>query len=100
MEYAYSIIMFAFSAGLLIYAGILAALKDPLLIPRHHATKGRNSKAYVLRIAKITAVCASAPLLSAVTGLIWNMETTLLPALLVLIIGFVICIYLGVKRIK
>ena len=101
MDYAYSIIMFVFAAGLLIYAGILAALKDPMLIPKHYAVKKtRTSKMYVAQIAKIVAVCAAAPALSGLAGLIWNAQTTLLPAFIVLILAFIICIYIGVRIMK
>ena len=44
MEYVYSIMMFCMAGGLLLYAGLLALAKDPMLIPKHWAAKMDNKK--------------------------------------------------------
>lgn len=100
MEYVYSIIMFCMAGGLLLYAGLLALAKDPMLIPKHHAANMKNEKAYAVMIAKIVALIAIPFAVSGIVGLIWNAEQTLLPAILVLIVGFVVCIWLSSKIVK
>ena len=88
------------AGGLLLYAGLLALAKDPMLIPKHYAAKMRNQKAYTVMIAKIVAVIAIPFAASGIVGLIWNGEQTLLPAIIVLIIGLVICIWLSSKIVR
>ena len=97
MKYGFSILMFCLSAGLLIYAGIIAATKDPTLILRHQYAKIKNKKKYAVRFAKVLAVTAIAPFAAAITGLIRIAEETLLPALLVLITAFIVCMYFAPK---
>ena len=100
MEYVYSIMMFCMAGGLLLYAGLLALAKDPMLIPKHLAAKMDNKKEYCLMIAKVVAVIAIPFAASGITGLIWNAEETLLPAIIVLVIGFAVCIYLSRKIVR
>ena len=100
MEYVYSIIMFCMAGGLLLYAGILALAKDPMLIPRHYAANMRNKKAYAMMFAKIIAMMAVPFAVSGILGLIWNADQTLVPAIIVLIIGFIACLYLSTKIAK
>jgi len=100
MEYVYSIIMFCMAGGLLLYAGLLALAKDPMLIPKHYAANMKNEKAYAVMIAKIVALIAIPFAVSGIVGLIWNAEQTLLPAILVLIVGFIVCIWLSSKIVK
>ena len=100
MEYVYSIMMFCMAGGLLLYAGLLALVKDPLLIPKHWAAEMKNPKEYCLMIAKVVALIAIPFAASGITGLIWNAEETLLPAIIVLVIAFVVCIYLSSKIVK
>lgn len=97
MKYGFSILMFCFSAGLLLYAGIIAAAKDPQLIPRHYCAKIKNKEKYAVRFAKVLAVTAIAPFAGGITGLIWNAEKTLIPSMLVLILAFSICMHFAVK---
>ncbi len=97
MKYGFSILMFCFSAGILIFAGILAAAKDPTLIPRHYSVKIKNKKRYATQFAKVLTVTAAAPFAAGITGLIWNAEQTLIPAILVLIASFFICMYFAAK---
>ena len=97
MEYGYSIIMFCMAGALVLYAGLLALVKDPMLIPRHYAARMRNKKAYALMFAKIIAMMAMPFAASGIVGLIWNEDQTLVPAIAVLIIGFIACLYLSTK---
>lgn len=93
MEYAFSILMFCFAGMLLLYAGLLAAAKDPQLIPRHFASKIKNPKVYALQFAKLTALTAAAPFLSGLVGLTDQMWA----AGIVLIAAFVLCIHFGIR---
>ncbi|MBQ9031057.1 MAG: hypothetical protein IJ106_06345 [Parasporobacterium sp.] len=100
MEYVFSIMMFCMAGGLLLYAGLLALLRDPLLIPRHYAAKMGNRKVYCLMIAKIVAVVSLPFTASGITGLIWNSDVTLVPAIIVFIIAMVACIYWARRIVK
>ena len=100
MEYVYSIIMFCMAGALLLYAGLLALAKDPTLIPRHYAVKMKNKRAYALMFAKIMVLMAVPFAVSGIVGLIWNADQTLLPAIIVLVIGFVACLYLSTRIAK
>ena len=95
MEYGLSILMFCFSAALLLYAGLLVLEKrrPDLLIPRHHAAKMDDPIAYARRVAKIVVLCAAAPLLAGVAGLF-------APSLVVGIVfvaALILAIWLGVR---
>ena len=92
--------MFCMAGGLLLYDGFLALAKDPMLIPKHHAAKMKDKKAYTVMIAKIVALIAVPFAAGGIVGLIWNAEQTLLPAILVLIVGFIVCIWLSSKIVK
>ena len=92
MEYAFSIMMFALAAGLLLYAGLLAAAKDPTLIPRHYAAKMQDPKEYAAQIARVVCITACAPALSGLIGLFSTAA-----AFVELLIGFVFFIWLGIK---
>lgn len=100
MDKAYSILMFCFSACLFLYAGLLALTRDVGLVPKTYAAKIKNKKEYAKGIAKVVALTALAPLISGVVALFGDMDRMVLPALLVLIAGFIVFIYLGVKRMK
>ena len=97
MEYGLSILMFIFSAAILLYAGLMAWTKDYKILPfrARVSVKPKNPKRYMTQFAKVTALVAAAPLLSGLVGL-WN----LLAALIVLIVGFVAFIWIGTKIMK
>lgn len=97
MEYGFSILMFIFSAAILLYAGLMAWTKDYKILPfrARVSVKPKNPKRYMTQFAKVTALVAAAPLLSGLVGL-WN----LLAALIVLIVGFVAFIWIGTKIMK
>lgn len=97
MEYGFSILMFFFSAAILLYAGLMAWTKDYKILPfrARVSVKPKNPKRYMTQFAKVTALVAAAPLLSGLVGL-WN----LLAALIVLIVGFVAFIWIGTKIMK
>ena len=92
MEYGFSVMMLALAAGLLVYAGILAALKDPMLIPRHYAAKMKNGKAYTIQIAKVVCLVACAPALSGLVGFFH-----IAAALALLPVGLVFFMWLGIR---
>lgn len=97
MEYGFFILMFIFSAAILLYAGLMAWTKDYKILPfrARVSVKPKNPKRYMTQFAKVTALVAAAPLLSGLVGL-WN----LLAALIVLIVGFVAFIWIGTKIMK
>ena len=94
MEYGYSILMGAFGAALLLYAGLMAWSGDPGLLPKSCAAR-EKSKRYVRQVAEVLALAALAPLVSAAVAL--RGEEAVGPAVLVLVTGFVVCIALGVR---
>ena|GEM_PF-1090449 len=98
MEYGYSILMAIFSAMILLYAGLAALFKDYKMLPlraRVSVAKPKNEKKYMTQFAKVMALVALSPALSALAGL-WNMAA----ALIVLIVSAVFFIWLGSKFMK
>ena len=97
MEYGYSILMAAFSAALLIYAGLMALTKDYKILPLRArvSVKPKDEKKYMTQLAKVVALTALSPALSALAGL-WNMTA----AFVVLIAAAVLFIWLGTKIMK
>lgn len=97
MEYGYSIIMAIFACALLIYAGLLALTKDYQMLPfrARQSVKPKDPKKYAVQLAKVIALVAASPALSALAGL-WN----LIFAVIVLIGSMVLFIFLGTKIMK
>lgn len=97
MEYGFSILMTIFSAVLLLYAGMMALFKDykMLLFRAQISVKPKNEKKYMMQFAKVIALLAVSPALSALIGL-WN----LLVAMIVLIIATIFFIWIGIKIMK
>ena len=86
-----------FAAALLLYAGLMAWTKDYKLVPfrARVSVKPKNVKAYMTGLAKVVALVAAAPALSAFLGL-WSM----IAALIVLIVGAVLFLWIGTKIMK
>ena len=97
MEYGYSILMGIFAGLILIYAGLMALTKDYKMLPfrARVSVQPKDEKRYMKQLAKVVAMVALAPALSALTGL-WNM----MAALIVLIVSAVVFIWLGTKIMR
>ena len=97
MEYGYSVLMVIFSAALLLYAGLMAIFRDYRMIPMRArvSVKPKNEKKYMAQLAKVIALVALSPALSALAGL-WNP----LAGLIVLILSAILFIWLGTKVMK
>ncbi|MBR1483942.1 MAG: hypothetical protein IJ598_13395 [Ruminococcus sp.] len=97
MEYGFSILMAVFSAALLLYAGLMALFKDYKMLPLRARVsfKPKNEKKYMTQLAKVIAIVALSPALSALVG-IWNP----LAGLIVLIPATILFIWLGTKLMK
>ena len=97
MEYGYSILMFIFAITLLMYAGLMALTKDYKMLPlrSRQSVKPQNKRVYMKQLAKVVALTALSPMLSAFVGL-WNMAA----ALIVLIASGILFIWLGTKFMK
>ena len=97
MGYGYSILMGIFAGALLLYAGLMALFKDYKMIPlrTRQSFKPKNEKVYMTQLAKVIALVACSPALSAIAGL-WNM----IAALVVLIAAGIVFIWLGTKIVK
>lgn len=97
MEYGYSILMGIFAGLILIYAGLMALTKDYKILPLRArvSVQPKDEKRYMKQLAKVVALVALAPALSALTGL-WNM----IAALIVLIVSSVVFIWLGTKIMR
>ena len=96
MEYAFSIMMFAFGGALLLYAGLLALIKDYKLIPKNHTAKITDGKKYAVTFARTIAIVAIAPIVSGLVGLFcigWLNAV-------VAVVSFIACIVIGVKTFK
>ena len=81
MEYAYSILMFAFAVMILLYAALVAPGNFDM-IPRNYAVKVSNKKEYARKFAKVLCVVAISP---AISGLIALAGLTLLDLITVLL---------------
>ena len=97
MEYAYSIVMFCLSGGMLLYALFISFRKYDM-IPKSHATNPPDKKAYAKQFAKLVALVAIAPAASGVVGL-FGKEAEL-PAIIVLFAGIVALMVIGVRWVK
>ncbi len=97
MEYGYSILMGIFAAAILFYALLMALTKNYNMLPyrAQFAVKPKNPRKYMTQLSKVVALVALAPALSALAGL-WNMTV----AVIVLIVGGVVFIWLGTKLMK
>ena len=97
MEYGFSVLMAIFSAALLLYAGLMAVFRDYKMIPMRArvSVKPKNEKKYMAQLAKVIALVALSPALSALAGL-WNP----IAALIVLILSAILFIWLGTKLMK
>ena len=97
MEYGYSILMGFFAAAILLYAGLMALTKNYKILPVRatQSVKPKDEKRYMTQLAKVVALVALSPALSALAGL-WNMTA----ALGVLIVSAVLFIWLGTKIMK
>lgn len=97
MEYGYSILMGAFSAALLIYAGLMALTKDYKILPfrARVSVKPKDEKLYMTQLAKTVALVALSPALSALVGL-WSITG----AFIVLIAAAILLIWLGTKLMR
>lgn len=97
MDYGYSILMGIFSAAILLYAGLMALTKDYRMLPLRArvSVEPKNKKEYMTQLAKVVALVALSPALSALAGL-WNIVF----ALIVLIISAVLFIWLGTKLMR
>ena len=89
--------MAIFAGALLLYAGLMALSKDYKMLPWRfrQSVQPENPKAYTTHLAKVIALVALSPALSALAGL-WNMTA----AVAVLIGSMILLIFLGCKIIK
>ena len=99
MEYAYSILMFCFTGGILLYAGLLA-LGETGLIMRSTQIPKKNLKAYARQLAKVLAITSIAPLFSGLVALIISPDRMPLLPPVTLIGAFVVCMRIGVRLMR
>lgn len=97
MEYGYSILMGVFSLALLIYAAMMAINKDYEMLPYRAkvSVNPKDPELYMTQLAKVIALVALAPALSAIIGL-WNKGI----AFIALILLTVLFIWRGTKMME
>lgn len=97
MEYGYSVLMALFSAALLLYAGLMALTKDYRILPLRArvSVKPKNEKLYMTKLARVVALVALAPALSALVWL-WNSVA----GLIVLFAAAVFFLWLGTRIMR
>ncbi|MBR0145001.1 MAG: hypothetical protein IJM21_12595 [Clostridia bacterium] len=97
MDYGFSILMLIFAGAILLYAAVLALTKDYKMLPyrARNSVKPKDPKRYAFQLSKAIALTAAAP---ALCGLIafWHP----VPAVIVLIAGLVVCLWLATKIMK
>ena len=97
MEYGYSILMGIFSAAILLYAGLMALGGDYDMLPMRarNSVNPKDKKKYARQLAKVIALVAISPALSALAGL-WN----ILAAVIVLLCTMALFIWLGTRLMR
>ena len=96
MGTAFPILTACFSGMLLLYAGVLALTRDPLLIPRSYAAKNGRTREYAARFARVIAIVACAPAAAAAVSLFTGNAV----GAAVLIAGLVLCIWIGSRQMR
>ena len=99
MKYAYSILMFCFAGGLLLYAALMSQ-GNPDMIRRRYAAKMRNPKAYAKKFAKVLALVSLAPLSSGLAGLLFDINRYPFIPVGALIVVFVLCMRRGIRMMN
>ncbi|MBR3631219.1 MAG: hypothetical protein IKN55_12215 [Oscillospiraceae bacterium] len=93
--YIFSIIMFAMTAALLLYAALLGGTKDHRLIFRNQSAQMRDPKRYAVQFAKGIAVLAGLCAVCGVLGLFqWYMAAALVGG-----IGFIAALVVIAKLV-
>ena len=95
---AYSIITIVFALVLFLYAGLLALLKDYDLIPKSYMSKVKDKRQYTLHFALIIVMIAVVMAVSGIMALFG--KVMLIPAIIVLVVGFLASIIIGVKIVS
>ena len=97
MEHGYSILMAIFAGAILLYAGLMALTGDYKMIPyrSRQSYTPKDPKRYARQLAKVIALVAAAPAVSALVGLL-NVPA----ALAALIVSAVVLIWLGTKLMR
>lgn len=97
MDYGFTILMFIFSGGLLLYAALLALTKNYDMLPRRAtvSVSPKNKKKYTVKLARAIALVAAVPALSGLTAL-WSGPL----AAFVFVGGLVISLWLATKIVK
>jgi len=94
----YSIIMFCFAGVIILYAlSILSEKNGYKLIARDWATNPKDKKAYARQFAKLMSFIALAPILSGIVAFLGDTDSMVLPALIVLVVGFIFFTWLGIR---
>ena len=97
MEQGFSILMFIFAGALLLYAGLMALIKDYKMLPyrARQSVKPKNTKKYMVQLAKIVALVAAMIAAGAAVAL-WNGAV----GAVVIVVGVVAALWCGTKIIK
>lgn len=97
MEHGFSILMFIFAGALLLYAGLMALIKDYKMLPyrARQSVKPKNPKKYMVQLAKIVALAAAMIAAGAAVAL-WNGAV----GAVVMVIGVIAALWCGTKIIK
>ena len=97
MEQGFSILMFIFAGVLLLYAGLMALIKDYKMLPyrARQSVKPKNPKKYMVQLAKIVALVAAMIAAGAAVAL-WNGAV----GAVVMVVGVVAALWCGTKIIK
>ena len=89
--------MFIFAGALLLYAGLMALIKDYKMLPyrARQSVKPKNPKKYMVQLAKIVALVAAMIAAGAAVAL-WNGAV----GAVVMVVGVVAALWCGTKIIK
>ncbi len=92
----FAILMFAFAALHLIYAGIMYLTKDSKMVMRDYAVNMKDKKAYARQFAKVVALFALSPILSGIAAMVWSIGV----GLIVLILASIVLLAIGTRSMR
>ena len=97
MDSYFSVLMFIFAGGILLYAALLAITKDYKMLPYRArvSVKPKDPKRYAFQLSKAIALAALSPALCGLAAL-WKP----MAGVAVLILSMVLFLWLGTKIMK
>lgn len=95
MDLGYPILMFCFSAALLLYGIVLMTSKKISLIPVADRKRIRNPRAFAAQYGKAAVILSLSPTIS---GILW-MSGAVRRSVVLLVLSFLLCLWEGTELV-